>query len=674
MGFRLADAAAALDACGNDATRAIEWLLRAPQAAEPEPQPPRAPPHGAPAGAAMPAEHLPAELSPGRAQVDFAAAELGSGSFADVRRGTYHFPGQAHAFAVAFKIFRGGQTLSAGTRQQMIQELQVGQQLRHPNLIRLFGMVQLPGRGPALLMELATGGSLRDVLSNHDRHPKLQWEWRLSWLRDVAAGMAELHGLLPRGIIHRDLKAANVLLSSPDLASATAKVADFGVSLVMETVRATLSRGGGGMAGTLAWKAPETFGDRYSEQSDVFAFAMLGFEVVTRQIPWDGVGQPAIIEMARARFDPLDKTVQRQLKRGISLEEQRLEWVEDHPLEERRPNLALAEAGCPEALLAFVVRCWVDEPDQRPRFTACVQQLAAIRPALTYGNSHLKAALEADETPVALATDVFFCVNDFLRRYCQVHGLTSDADDASLRHFMVELQRQTGQHVDVDPLALAGPTAELLWTSQLRFEGVDPQHSKELCSLVNSAVRDDHPELAGPTARVVRSINTLCIVRGHGAGALAGLRFPPGGRTLRGSGFDNQHQDFFTVGKSYRVPGFLATSFSEAIATRFMRMAEAYGQQAVMWVVHVDPAGEHDADRRCKHVNYVSHSHVDGEAEFLFTAYSIFTVRSVTWGQAGAPHCIELDAATDNRVQAEGGAGRWATPVGSEDLPVAPWY
>ena len=45
-----------------------------------------------------------------------------------------------------------------------------------------------------------------------------------------------------------------------------------------------------------------------------------------------------------------------------------------------------------------------------------------------------------------------------------------------------------------------------------------------------------------------------------------------------------------------------------------------------------------------------------------------------TWGAGGAPHRIELDAASDNRVEAEGtGGGRWATPIGSLELPLAPW-
>ena len=634
-----------------------------------EPEPEREDEHvGAPA--ALP-EHITPELPPGRAEVDFAGSGLGSGSFADVRRGTYRFPGQADPMVVAFKIFRGGQALSATMRRQMIQELWVGQQLWHPNLIRLFGVVELPERGPALLMELATGGSLRDVLSDHDRHPELPWQRRLGWLRDVANGMVELHRLLPRGIIHRDLKAANLLLSSPDLASATAKVADFGVAIAMETVRATLSGGGGGMAGTLAWKAPETFAEQYSEQSDVFAFAVVCFEVATRQIPWDGVGQPAVMRLASAKFEYDDSLF---ADFGVTREQQLARWQQRNPLADRRPDLALAGVGCPQALLAFVERCWADDFEQRPHFTNCVEELTAIRPALTFGNSSLKAACEADTESVTLATDVFYTVNNFLRQYCRVYGLTSDANNARLRHFMVELQRQTGQHVDVDPLALAGPTAELLWTSQLRFEGVTEQHSKELCSLINAAIRDDRPELAGPTARVVRSINTLCVVRDHDAAALASLRFPPGGRTFRGSSFDNQYRDFFTVGKSYRVPGFLATSCSEDVATQFMRLAEAYGRQPVMWVVYLDPAGEHDADRRCKHANYVSHTHVGGEAEFLFTAYSIFTVRSVQWVEDGAPHRIEVYAATDIRAQAEGGDSPWATPVGSAELESAPWY
>ena len=166
---------------------------------------------------------------------------------------------------------------------------------------------------------------------------------------------------------------------------------------------------------------------------------------------------------------------------------------------------------------------------------------------------------------------------------------------------------------------------------------------------------------------------------GQGRGE-AQLPFPPRGETFRGGGFDNAHQDFFTVDKQFRQPCFLATSFSQQKAEEFLfNNSTAYERQGVLWVVRVNPAGEHDVTQRCKHVNFVAHSHVRDDAgnpseqEYLFSAYSIFTVRSVTWGEGGAAHRIELDAASDNRKEAVGGAGRWATPERCDELPLAPW-
>ena len=109
------------------------------------------------------------------------------------------------------------------------------------------------------------------------------------------------------------------------------------------------------------------------------------------------------------------------------------------------------------------------------------------------------------------------------------------------------------------------------------------------------------------------------------------------------------------------MPGFLASTFSRDVAVGF-RDGLGYPPEApgVLWVVHVDPAGEHDPSKRCKHA-YLIASHLRHELEFLFTAYSVFTVRSVEWGEGDAPNLVELDAATDNDAE----------PL---DLPLAPWY
>ena len=119
---------------------------------------------------------------------------------------------------------------------------------------------------------------------------------------------------------------------------------------------------------------------------------------------------------------------------------------------------------------------------------------------------------------------------------------------------------------------------------------------------------------------LILAINKLCVVRG--ARSDAALKFPDHGVTYRGGALPDEHQAFFTVGKKYRVPGFLATSFNESVAERFIYMAYADGSPCIKWVVHVDERGAADFKYRCKHVNYVESSNfavrsLDGPRSFL---------------------------------------------------------
>jgi hypothetical protein len=78
----------------------------------------------------------------------------------------------------------------------------------------------------------------------------------------------------------------------------------------------------------------------------------------------------------------------------------------------------------------------------------------------------------------------------------------------------------------------------------------------------------------------------------------------------------------------------------------------------VMWRIELDP------DMRCNHVNLVTATHIPGEFEFLFSAYSAFKVVRVHWSATpqdkAHPHEITLRAEPDNRTV-------------SEDVPIAPW-
>jgi len=195
---------------------------------------------------------------------------------------------------------------------------------------------------------------------------------RAKWLMEIAIGMAQMHALLPTRIIHRDLKAANVLLSATDLDKAVAKVGDFGVAMAMETIKSTQSAGGG--TGTLAWMPPEAFRGKFSEKSDTFSFAVLMYEVLSLELPHTDKSTAEITELARGQFK-VSKALE---KRGVTAAEQEQEWLEENPLHTRRPDLGLVQPGCHPALLDWVVRSWLDNPDNRPTFREAVEFLGKI--------------------------------------------------------------------------------------------------------------------------------------------------------------------------------------------------------------------------------------------------------------------------------------------------------
>jgi len=118
---------------------------------------------------------------------------------------------------VSFKIFRGGRNLACQVREKIKEEIELGMKLHHPNLVIFFGMSNHDHYGPVLVLQLCPGGSLRQILDRaHSGGITLPWSVRTRWLMEIASGMAQMHALPPR-IIHRDLKAANVLLSPTDL-------------------------------------------------------------------------------------------------------------------------------------------------------------------------------------------------------------------------------------------------------------------------------------------------------------------------------------------------------------------------------------------------------------------------------------------------------------------------
>ena len=166
-----------------------------------------------------------------------------------------------------------------------------------------------------------------------------------------------------------------------------------------------------------------------------------------------------------------------------------------------------------------------------------------------------------------------------------------------------------------------------MWTSSLQLRG------REFCFILNEAVREDTPALAGTLGKIARAINQLCVTANRETAAV----HPPNFVCYRGGGFDDRYRDFFVPRRHFRIPNYFATSFSADTADTFLRRSPMPSK--VRWVVRVDPV------RRCVHVNLVTRR-VPGlpdEQEYLFAPYSTFTVRSVQWnaGSDAEPHVIE---------------------------------
>ena len=263
--------------------------------------------------------------------------------------------------------------------------------------------------------------------------------------------------------------------------------------------------------------------------------------------------------------------------------------------------------------------------------------------------------------------ELFNATHQLVLEYAQRHGCESASADS----YFGRVQQNA---------VIAGGTSELLaqikyvavrlWTTAETMV-VPGGHGVELCTMINDALRNEQLRSVTVEHAVVfaRALNAFCVTRGSG-GPLQWPEPTAAGEicTYRGGGLPREHKAFYTVGKQFRVPMFLATSASPGIANRFMERARV--EDKVLWKFKFDetlaPA------ERCKHINFIDRTDqtVDGENEYLFAPFSAFKVLSVEWSAqptVASPHRVCLAVAPDNR-------GPPSMPDGPpEDLPLAAW-
>jgi serine/threonine-protein kinase len=149
------------------------------------------------------------------------------------------------------------------------REALVGASLNHPNLVSVYDVILEDDGGLTIVMQYVAGSTLRDVIGGGAIRPARD---AMRILEGVASGLDAIHA---RGIVHRDVKPANVLLGT----DGAVKLADLGVAAAAERTQITTA---GAVVGTFSYMAPEQLEGRVSTPAvDIYALAALAFEMLS---------------------------------------------------------------------------------------------------------------------------------------------------------------------------------------------------------------------------------------------------------------------------------------------------------------------------------------------------------------------------------------------------------
>ncbi|PSS05934.1 LRR receptor-like serine/threonine-protein kinase [Actinidia chinensis var. chinensis] len=193
--------------------------------------------------------------------------KIGEGGFGPVYKGVL-----SDGVVIAVK------QLSSRSKQgnrEFVNEIGMISALQHPNLVRLHGCC-IEGNQLLLIYEYMENNSLaRALFGREDQKLKLDWPTRKRICSGIARGLAYLHEESRLKIVHRDIKATNVLLDK-DL---NAKISDFGLAKLDEEENTHISTR---IAGTIGYMAPEYAMRGYlTDKADVYSFGIVALEIVS---------------------------------------------------------------------------------------------------------------------------------------------------------------------------------------------------------------------------------------------------------------------------------------------------------------------------------------------------------------------------------------------------------
>ena len=266
------------------------------------------------------------------------------------------------------------------SRARFEEEAAILATVQHPNVVRLLGAAFQEEKETGMLVMELMECDLRSLIDKRMRHE--QQPFPLIVAVDIMIQIAEaMHYLVAHRVLHRDLKAKNILVSRcklpprvqasgsgdfrelftfPDLDQLirveefyVVKLADFGLAKCrpMTSHCTTVN------TGTTLWRAPEVFhlpdaesSTEYKWSADIYSFGMTCYEILSGRIPFEGAPNHSILQ---------------RIQRG------------------ERPNL---EGKAPPALVQLIKRCWETRPENRPNIDEIIKQLWCCKVEIVFGS------------------------------------------------------------------------------------------------------------------------------------------------------------------------------------------------------------------------------------------------------------------------------------------------
>ncbi|MDP1678323.1 MAG: protein kinase [Bacteroidota bacterium] len=188
---------------------------------------------------------------------------------------------------VALKFLPSHLSQSEQEKSRFFQEAKSASALNHPNVCTIYGIDEFEGPNGAgqqfIEMELVDGITLRDKIASSN---SLNIKQVVEYAIQIGEALHEAHS---KGIIHRDIKAENIMVNSKN----QIKVMDFGLAKLKGSLKLTRTSS---TIGTLAYMSPEQIqGIEADTRSDIFSYGVVLFEMTTGKMPFRGEHEAAIM-------------------------------------------------------------------------------------------------------------------------------------------------------------------------------------------------------------------------------------------------------------------------------------------------------------------------------------------------------------------------------------------